>query len=105
MEEIQAEVFDLCYLGILENIFTFNGKNGHEIVFIYDGKLADKTLYEKDVFQGDELGTTFKAVWVDLCGTGPSSPPLYPTGLTEQFLNQNLPPEREVLIQKLSTTE
>ena len=83
MEEIQAEVSDLRYLGTLENIFTFNGNNGHEIVFIYDGKLIDEALYEKDVLQGDELGTSFKAVWINLHTIGPESPPLYPTGLAE----------------------
>jgi len=83
MEEIQAEVSDLRYLGTLENIFTFNGNNGHEIVFIYDGKLIDEALYEKDVLQGNELGTSFKAVWINLHTIGPESPPLYPTGLAE----------------------
>ena len=32
MEEIDAEVKDLVYLGALENIFVFNGEPGHEIV-------------------------------------------------------------------------
>jgi 8-oxo-dGTP pyrophosphatase MutT (NUDIX family) len=91
MEEIQAEVSDLRYLGALENIFTFNGEKGHEIVFIYDGKLTDKTLYEKVLLQGDEPGTALKAIWVDLCDIGPGSPPLYPTGLAE-LLNESKPP-------------
>jgi 8-oxo-dGTP pyrophosphatase MutT (NUDIX family) len=88
MEEIQVEVSDLRYLGTLENIFTFNGKKGHEIVFIYDGKLIDAALYEKDILQGDELGTPFQAIWLDLRTIGPGSPPLYPTGLTE-LLNES----------------
>ena len=91
LEEIQAEVFDLCYLGTLENIFTFNGKNGHEIVFVYDGKLTDKTLYEKGRLHGDELGTPFEAIWIDLREIGPGSPPLYPTGLAE-LLHESKPP-------------
>ena len=91
LEEIQAEVSDLRYLGTLENIFTFNGKNGHEIVFVYDGKLADQALYEKDLLHGDELGTSFEAVWIDLREIGPGSPPLYPTGLAE-LLNETKSP-------------
>jgi 8-oxo-dGTP pyrophosphatase MutT (NUDIX family) len=87
MEEIQAEVSDLRYLGTLENIFTFNGENGHEIVFVYDGKFTDMALYERERLQGDELGTTFEAIWVDLREIGPGSPPLYPTGLAE-LLNE-----------------
>ena len=90
-EEIQAEVSDLRYLGTLENIFTFNGENGHELVFVYDGKLTDKALYEKEFLQGDELGTSFKAIWVDLRGIGPDSPPLYPTGLAELLYESKSP--------------
>src|SRR5512144_1089515 len=63
MEEIQAEVTDLRYLGTLENIFTFDGKNGHEIVLVYDGKLADRALYAKKVLRGNEFGESFEAMW------------------------------------------
>jgi 8-oxo-dGTP pyrophosphatase MutT (NUDIX family) len=91
MEEIQAEVSDLRYLGTLENIFTYNGENGHEIIFVYDGKLTDKALYEKEILQGDELGTSFKAVWIDLREIRPGSPALYPTGLLELLNNTKTP--------------
>ena len=83
MEEIQAEVSDLRYLGTLENIFSFNGENGHEIVLVYDGKFTDKAFYDKGILQGDEFGASFKAIWVDLREIGPDLPPLYPTGLAE----------------------
>jgi len=35
LEEINAEVGELWYLGALENIFVFNGAPGHEIVMVY----------------------------------------------------------------------
>jgi len=91
MEEIRAEVYDLRCLGTLENIFTFNGENGHEIVFVYDGKLIDKALYEKEIIHGDEFGEPFKAVWIDLNEVVLDSPLLYPTGLLE-LLNESKPP-------------
>ncbi len=34
-------------------------------------------------FQGDELGTPFKAVWKSLDEFGPGNPPVYPDGLLE----------------------
>jgi 8-oxo-dGTP pyrophosphatase MutT (NUDIX family) len=83
MEEIQAEVSDLRYLGTLENIFTFNDKKGHEIVFIYDGKLTNAALYEQVILHGDEQGIPIEAIWLDLRAIDPGSPPLYPTGLIE----------------------
>ncbi len=91
MEEIQAEVYDLRYLGTLENIFTFDGENGHEIVFVYDGKLIDKALYEKEIIHGNEFDEPIKAIWINLSEVGPDSPPLYPTGLLE-LLTESKPP-------------
>ncbi|HEY9296368.1 MAG TPA: NUDIX domain-containing protein, partial [Phormidium sp.] len=35
-EEIQAELTNIKYLDCLESIFTFNGKQGHEILFVYE---------------------------------------------------------------------
>ncbi len=40
-EEIGAELDEVRYLGMLENIFTYEGNRGHEIVLVYDGRLAD----------------------------------------------------------------
>ncbi len=86
-EEINAEVSDLRYLGVLENIFVYEAERGHEIVLVYDGKFVDRSLYEKTVIFGDELGSPIKAIWVTLSELGPQKPPLYPTGLAEILKN------------------
>jgi 8-oxo-dGTP pyrophosphatase MutT (NUDIX family) len=83
MEEINAEVGDLRYLGLLENIFVYEAERGHEIVLIYDGKFVDPSLYEKTVIFGDELGSPIRAIWITLSELGPQKPPLYPAGLDE----------------------
>jgi 8-oxo-dGTP pyrophosphatase MutT (NUDIX family) len=83
MEEIKAEVTDIRYIGLLENFFVYAGEKGHEIIVIYDGQFVDRSLYEKTVIIGDELGSPIRAVWVDLNDRGPGKPPLYPTGLVE----------------------
>src|SRR5512140_1651840 len=44
LEEIRAGTASLEYLFTLENIFTFNGEPGHEIVLVFDGRLADEKL-------------------------------------------------------------
>lgn len=46
-EEVGAEVESLELLGVLENIFTFEGAQGHEVVFVYDAEFKDKSLYER----------------------------------------------------------
>ncbi len=80
MEEIGAEVAEVWFLGALENIFTFNGVPGHEIVLVYDGRFADESLYARAVIEGEDLGSPFQAVWKSLDEFQPGTP-VYPTGL------------------------
>jgi 8-oxo-dGTP pyrophosphatase MutT (NUDIX family) len=80
-EEIQTGLDEVRYLGTLENIFVYEGRRGHEIVLVHDGKLADRSLYEKEVIQGDEFGQPFQAVWKRLDEFGPGMSPVYPDGL------------------------
>jgi 8-oxo-dGTP pyrophosphatase MutT (NUDIX family) len=81
IEEIGAELTDLRYLGMLENIFTYEGLVGHEIVLLYDGRLVDPAMYEKESFQGNDP-LPFRAVWKTLDEFS-SQTPIYPTGLIE----------------------
>ena len=83
MEEIGAHLEDISYLGMLENIFTCEGLRGHEIVLVYDGILAEKSLYTREVILGDELGIPFKAIWKNIDGFTAGTPPVYPDGLLE----------------------
>lgn len=82
-EELGAAVVDIRYLGAIENVFTYDGQTGHEIVMVYDGAFADRSLYERPVIEGvEDNGLSFRAVWVKLADCDdPAAPPLYPTGL------------------------
>ncbi len=83
-EEINAEVANLRYLGTLENIFTFNGTPGHEIVLVYDGEFVDQTLYEREWIDGCEIemdDQQFRNVWRPVEDFRTGTPPLYPDGL------------------------
>jgi 8-oxo-dGTP pyrophosphatase MutT (NUDIX family) len=82
MEELQAEIGDLHYLFTLENIFTFNGEKGHEIVLVYDGRLKDEALYGQAILHGVD-GIPFKAMWMRLDEFGRGKAILYPDGLLE----------------------
>ncbi len=83
-EEIGAEVESLQYLFTLENIFTFDGESGHEIVMVFDGRLRDAQLYARTEIEGGEFDrfrqAPLKAVWMRLDEFGPLAP-LYPDGL------------------------
>jgi 8-oxo-dGTP pyrophosphatase MutT (NUDIX family) len=84
-EELGAAVTDLRYLGALENVFTYNGQTGHEIVLVYDGAFADPTFYERTQIDGvEDSGVPFRAVWIALADCRrPGAPPVYPTGLLD----------------------
>ncbi len=83
-EELNTEITSLRYLGTLENIFSYEGKPGHEIVLVFDGAFADRALYEQRDLAGlEDDGSTFKAVWKSLGEFGPGRAILYPDGLLE----------------------
>jgi 8-oxo-dGTP pyrophosphatase MutT (NUDIX family) len=66
-EELGLAVTDLVLLGALENLFTFENKAGHEIVFVYDGVFVDRQVYEQPYLIGEETGgIPFKAMWRSL---------------------------------------
>lgn len=81
-EEIGAEVSDVRYVGTLENIFTYLGRPGHEIVQVYDARLVEASLYEGVVPGAESGGQPFVASWRSLSSFGPGLP-LYPEGLVE----------------------
>lgn len=83
LEEINSDLTDLHYAGTLENIYTYEGERGHEIVLVYEGRLTDLSIYEKESLQGDELGEPLKVVWKRLDEFGPGKAPVYPDGLLD----------------------
>ncbi|WP_135363532.1 NUDIX domain-containing protein [Halosimplex halophilum] len=64
-EELDVEVVEADLLETLENTFTFEGRRGHEIWFLYDVTLAESWPYERDEFDGrePEADETYRAVW------------------------------------------
>jgi len=87
-EEIGAEIESLQYLFTLENIFTFNGEAGHEIVMVFDARFADDGLYAQKSIKGTETDGNqqfpFEAMWMRVSDFGPQAP-LYPDGLLERL--------------------
>lgn len=64
-EELGAEVEGLELVGVLENVFTYEGARGHEIVFVYDAEFKDRRMYERGEIQGYRVETDsgFVAAW------------------------------------------
>ena len=92
MEELSAEITNLNFLYIIENIFTYEGEPKHEIVFVYDAQFRDKTLYAKDKLEGyeQEVDDYFKAMWMPVSYfiENPHMP-LFPNHLLEHIIADN----------------
>jgi len=94
-EELGQEICDIRYLGMLENIFTFEDEPGHEIVLMYDATFVDPTVYQKTKLKGTEgENISFFATWLPLKEFADGRGPLYPPGLYE-LLTQK--PARSIL--------
>ncbi len=60
-EELNIDIDVGEFLGIAENIFTYNGKNAHELILFYNAFIEDKDYKEKYIINGE-----VNAVWVDI---------------------------------------
>ena len=84
-EEIGAEVEGVELLYVLENIFLYEGRRGHEVVFVYDAELSDKSLYGRGEIHGyrEEAGAGFVARWRSLAEMEENNMKLMPEGLAD----------------------
>lgn len=63
-EEMDQEVADLRLLGVIENLFALEGAPGHEIMFVFDGRFVDPSVYTLDPVPAVEHnGSPLKAAW------------------------------------------
>ena len=84
LEETGSEARIVRLLGVIENLFTYEGDQWHEIAFVFEAELADRSLYELDELEivetNDGVEQKVSAVWVD---PDDLAAPLYPDGLRE----------------------
>ena len=76
-EELNASIRDLKYLDVVESIYSINGRHGHEIVFVYTGRLEPEPGRDgAELTEAD--GSVLPIVWRALNDTHEPLP-LYPT--------------------------
>ena len=80
-EELGVDVIDPTYLGTVENIFTYLGVAGHELVRVYGVRFANDELYRRGRFECVEPGgPAFICEWKRIADFRDGAP-LYPDGL------------------------
>ena len=77
-EELNSDLENLELVDVIENIFTFQDKQGHEIVFLYIGELTRKELYEQKIVRIIEPTYEIEAEWIVLDDIIAGKVPLYP---------------------------
>lgn len=70
-----------------ENIFTFDGHPGHEIIMLFSATFADQSAYERDELDIVESGVVVsKAVWRSVDEVRSEGSKLYPAGIDKILL-------------------
>ena len=77
-EELGAGMAHERLLGVVENIFRAGGELHHEVLFVFDGRFADDSLYARSGLVVNEAGVDGPAMWmtIETLRTGPVR--LYP---------------------------
>ncbi len=75
-EELHVELAEATLLGVLENVFTYAGTPGHEVVFVYAAEVAGDTVPDDGAWFDD--GGPIRVEWRPV--DAPAGIPLYPDG-------------------------
>ncbi len=63
-EEINTNIVVNNFLGISENIFSYKGKNAHELILFYSIEIPDE-YYKEEYIINDDCGK-YKAKWIEI---------------------------------------
>jgi ADP-ribose pyrophosphatase YjhB (NUDIX family) len=80
-EELGVAIEARGLLGVVENIFTYEGEPGHEILFLFEVAFSDERLFEQGEWTvQDSRGS--RAAWRPLASLD-EPPPLYPEAASD----------------------
>lgn len=86
MEEIGAALANIRYLRTFENIFTYAGRPGHEIVLMFEADFEDRSFYKKQEVTSElDKDEPIHACWLNIEFFVTGKAPLYPDGLLESL--------------------
>lgn len=81
-EETGSTLEEPRLLGVLENVFSYDGSPGHEVVFVFTGRLADPAVVPPDGGMLTDNGEPIPVEWRPFDAAGDALP-LYPEGLDD----------------------
>lgn len=79
-EELDQSIQHVRLIGVVENIFTFEGRSGHEVIFLHEAVFLNDSLYGQEEIEGIEehLGARLRGVWIKLDDVRCGNVTLYP---------------------------
>ena len=77
-EELGCDVKGMILVKVVENIFTYEGNKGHDIVFLYKGELSNEKLYTQEKIHVVEPYGEFDAEWIPVADVLSKKIILYP---------------------------
>ena len=76
-EELESDIKNIAPHGVAENIFTYRGVPGHEVIFLFSAELSRGELYERDAFpMADNPSITL--TWISIADVLSGIATLYP---------------------------
>ncbi|WP_410766632.1 NUDIX hydrolase [Haloferax sp. DFSO60] len=84
-EELGVELENVELLTHVENRFTFDGTQCHEIALLYEGDIADEAVYQQEAMVGYEetIGEEFEVRWIPVAEFETNSRTLYPEAIVD----------------------
>jgi len=83
-EEVGIRIVSPRRLGMFENIFRYNGRPEHELVFVYEAECSDRELCAKqEITITESNGNLFAARWYTHSESLATGLSLFPEGLRE----------------------
>lgn len=79
---LELEVGEL--IGVVENLYSYQGVPGHEVVLAFAARLVDEAVHDRGEFDcAEPSGLSHTALWVALDELRGGAIPFYPRGLLE----------------------
>jgi 8-oxo-dGTP pyrophosphatase MutT (NUDIX family) len=78
-EELGAQVENVRLLEVVENVFVYEGRPGHEVIFVYHAEFLDRSLYAREIINVSEGGLEYPSVWTPVQDVYEGKVRLYPT--------------------------
>ena len=86
LEEMNVALTPTRLAAVIENIFEFEGRPHHEIVFLIEARFEDPHMYDRVEFEIQEADATRTiATWKSVDELASGDTPLYPRGLLERL--------------------